>query len=124
MVEALFEIFERGFYILSVALAWGCHVDALGPTQAVTTQKTFRLGSAVVNNSWSRITGASHVAAFGQGSSRPYTIVPLRLANRGLQCRRLLRWVGAPPVDSSSARSLASLRPCRLLLEWGPISKN
>ena len=89
----------------------------LGRTQAVTTQKTFRLGSDVVNNSWSRITVGSQVAAFGQGSSRPYTIVPFRLASRGLQCRCLLRWVGAPPVDLSSARPLASLRPCRLLLE-------
>ena len=63
-------------------------------------------------------------AAFGRGSSRPYTIVPLRLASRGLQCRCLLRWVGAPLVDLSSARFLTSLRPCRLLLECGPISKN
>ena len=63
-------------------------------------------------------------AAFGRGSSRPYTIVPLRLASRGLQCRCLLRWVGAPLVDLSSARFLTSLRPCRLLLEWGPNSKN
>ena len=70
-----------------------------------------------MKNRWSRITVGSQVAAFGQGSSRPYTIVPLRLASRGLQCRCLLRWVGAPPVDLSSARSLASLRPCRLLLE-------
>ena len=43
----------------------------LGPTQAVTSQKTIRLGSAVVNNSWSKIIVGSQVAAFGQGSSRP-----------------------------------------------------
>ena len=36
IVEALLEIIERGFYILSVARAWGCHVDALGTTRAVT----------------------------------------------------------------------------------------
>ena len=40
IVEAFLEVIERGFEILSVPLAWGCHNDALGPTQALTTQGT------------------------------------------------------------------------------------
>ena len=39
VVEALFEIFERGFYILSVALAWGGYVDAFGTPRVLTTQE-------------------------------------------------------------------------------------
>ena len=39
-MEAFLEVIERGFEILSVPLAWGCHIDALGPTQALTTQGT------------------------------------------------------------------------------------
>ena len=46
MVEALFEIFERGFYILSVALAWGCHVEALSPKRELTTQGIVRVGAS------------------------------------------------------------------------------
>ena len=39
IVEALLEIIERGFYILSVALAWGGYVDAFGTPRVLTTQE-------------------------------------------------------------------------------------
>ena len=39
IVEALLEIIEHGFYILSVALAWGGYVDAFGTPRVLTTQE-------------------------------------------------------------------------------------